>query len=31
MYSKGYEFFKQVEDVDAIYVKKGYLNELNEL
>ena len=31
MYSKGYDFFTQVEDVDAIYVKKGYLNELNEL
>ena len=31
MYSQGYEFFTQVSDVDAIYVKKGYLNELNEL
>ena len=31
MYSKGYEFFTQVSDVDAIFVKKGYLNELNEL
>ena len=30
MYSQGYEFFTQVSDVDAIYVKKGYLNELNE-
>ena len=31
MYSQGYEFFTQVSDVDAIFVKKGYLNELNEL
>ena len=31
MYSKGYEFFTQVDNVDAIFVKKGYLNELNEL
>ena len=31
MYSKGYDFLTYVSDADAIFVKKGYLNELNEL
>ena len=31
MHSKEYDFLTYVSDADAIIVKKGYLNELNEL
>jgi hypothetical protein len=27
----GYEFHSKIADLDAVFVKKGYLDEINEL